>query len=90
MTDFPFQPHDEEGLVFNEPWEAQAFGLVLALHEQGLFSWNEWTTVLSREITEAQQAGDPDLGNTYYQHWLKALEHLVLENQEYHTLYLVP
>ena len=42
MQKFPFQPSDEDGPVFNEPWEAQVFSLVLALHEKGQFSWDEW------------------------------------------------
>lgn len=74
MRSFPHQPLDEQGPVFNEPWEAQAFALVLALHEKGLFSWQEWAATLSEQITLAQAFGDPDLGNTYYQHWLTALE----------------
>ena len=74
MPNFPHQPQDEQGPVFNEPWEAQAFALVLALHEKGLFSWQEWAAVLSEQIALAQEGGDPDLGNTYYQHWLAALE----------------
>jgi len=74
MQRFEHQPQDDEGPVFNVPWEAQAFALVLALHERGLFSWQEWAGALSAEIAEAQAAGDPDLGNTYYQHWLAALE----------------
>lgn len=74
MQNFPHQPLDDQGPVFNEPWEAQAFALVLALHEQGLFSWQEWAAVLSEQIRLAQVQGDPDLGNTYYQHWLAALE----------------
>lgn len=78
MQQFPFQPLDDEGPVFNEPWQAQAFALVVALHEKGLFSWQEWAAVLSDEIRDAQQLGDPDLGNTYYQHWLKALEKISL------------
>jgi hypothetical protein len=32
---------------------------------------------LSHQITQAQAAGDADLGDTYYQHWLLALESLV-------------
>jgi hypothetical protein len=32
---------------------------------------------LSREISGAQARGDADLGDTYYQHWLRALETLV-------------
>lgn len=78
VQQFPLQPVDDEGPVFNEPWEAQAFSLVIALHGKGLFSWQEWAAVLSDEIREAQQQGDPDLGNTYYQHWLKALEKISL------------
>jgi nitrile hydratase accessory protein len=74
---FPQQPGDKEGPVFNAPWEAQAFSLVLALHEQGLFTWEEWTSELSQAIGRAQTSGDPDLGNTYYRHWLYALEKLV-------------
>ena len=79
ITPLPFQPHDEDGPVFREPWEAQAFGLVIALHEQWQFTWAEWAGTLSTEIKAAQVDGDPDLGNTYYQHWLCALERLVTE-----------
>jgi hypothetical protein len=32
-------PWASEGPVFNAPWEARAFALVLALHERGLFTW---------------------------------------------------
>lgn len=74
MQDFAHQPQDDQGPVFNEPWEAQAFALVLALHEKDLFSWQEWAAVLCEQIALAQADGDPDLGNTYYQHWLAALE----------------
>jgi nitrile hydratase accessory protein len=79
MEEFPFQPRDEDGPVFSQPWEAQAFSLVLALYEQGVFSWQEWAATLSQQIEVAQKNGDPDLGNTYYQHWLKALEQLSKE-----------
>jgi len=71
------QPRDGDGPVFREPWEAQAFAMAIALHRQGLFSWREWAGALSHEIAEAQRAGDPDLGDTYYRHWLRALERLV-------------
>jgi nitrile hydratase accessory protein len=64
--------------VFREPWEAQAFALALQLQEQGLFTWDEWAQALAAEITSAQKNGDPDLGDTYYRHWLRALERLVV------------
>jgi nitrile hydratase accessory protein len=66
-----------DGPVFRKPWEAQAFALALSLHERGLFSWNEWTATLGDEIGKAQAAGDPDTGETYYHHWLAALERIV-------------
>jgi nitrile hydratase accessory protein len=73
----PGIPHDADGPVFREPWEAQAFAMTLALHDRGVFTWDEWATALSQEIKRAQQAGDPDTGETYYHHWLAALEGLV-------------
>ena len=75
----PGIPRDEDGPVFREPWEAHAFAMALALHERGLFSWNEWAAALADEIKRAQAAGDPDTGETYYRHWLATLEQLVAE-----------
>ena len=72
-------PRGPQGPVFQEPWEAQAFAMTLALHERGLFGWNEWTAVLGDEIKRAQAVGDPDTGETYYRHWLAALERIVAE-----------
>jgi nitrile hydratase accessory protein len=72
-------PRDAAGPVFHEPWEAQAFAMALVLHERGLFTWGEWAATLAHEIKAAQAAGDPDTGNTYYRHWLNALERLVAE-----------
>jgi len=75
----PGIPHDADGPVFREPWEAQAFAMTLALHQRGLFTWKEWAAALAAEISQAQAAGDPDTGETYYSHWLNALERLVAE-----------
>lgn len=80
MTDLlPGQPSSDGELVFREPWEAQAFAMAVRLHEQGLFSWPQWAAVLAEEIERARAAGDPDTGDTYYHHWLAALERLVAE-----------
>jgi nitrile hydratase accessory protein len=75
----PGFPHDAEGPVFNAPWEGQAFAMTLALHECGLFTWNEWADTLSQAIQDAQAAGDPDIGDTYYHHWLVALERITTQ-----------
>ena len=70
-------PRDAGGPVFHEPWEAQAFAMALALGERGVFSWTEWAATLAEEIKRAQAAGDADTGETYYRHWLAALERIV-------------
>ncbi len=72
-------PRDVDGPVFREPWEAQAFALAVSLQQRGLFSWTEWAQILGAEIKRAQAAGDPDTGETYYRHWLAALERIVAE-----------
>ena len=71
-------PRDDGGPVFKAPWEAHAFGLAVKLHERGVFSWKEWADALAAVIREAGAAGDPDRGDTYYLHWVKALERLVI------------
>lgn len=57
--------------VFNAPWEAQAFALVIGLYEKEAFTWGEWAEVLSATIHS-------DVGCTpYYELWLEALEIIV-------------
>ena len=68
----------DDGPVFREAWEAQAFALTRSLCERGVFTWSEWTAALARAIRRAQCAGDPDTGETYYRHWLAALEEIVV------------
>ena len=76
-NDDPNISRDTEGPVFHEPWQAQAFALALSLQERGVFSSTEWAATLGDEIKKAQGRGDPDTGETYYHHWLAALERLV-------------
>lgn len=72
-------PGDDGLPVFAAPWEASAFAIAVRLSAEGHFTWDEWTATLSEEIRAAQQEGDPDLGDTYYTHWLRALERLCRE-----------
>jgi nitrile hydratase accessory protein len=64
--------------VFEAPWQAQAFAMTLVLHDRGLFTWAEWTAALAAQIESALASGDPGDGATYYEHWLAALEQLVV------------
>lgn len=62
--------------VFSEPWQAEAFAMVVALHERGVFSWGEWAERLSAEVKKPDAAAD---GSDYYERWLAALERLLAE-----------
>src|SRR5690606_1852555 len=75
----PGIPRDDEGPVFREPWEAQAFAMAVTLHGRALFTWPEWAAARAGEVKRAQAAGDPDTGETYCLHWRAALERLVAE-----------
>jgi len=66
----PGLPQDDEGPVFAEPWQAQAFAMAVRLHEQGHFSWTEWAAALSTQIEAAGVADTTE----YYEHWLATLE----------------
>jgi nitrile hydratase accessory protein len=54
--------------VFEAPWQAEAFAIVVALHERGLFTWPQWAEALGAEVA----SGDP-----YYDCWLRALEKML-------------
>lgn len=61
--------------VFCEPWEAQAFALVVALQDKGVFTAAEWAAALGAEVHGDHAADD---GHDYYEHWLAALEKLMV------------
>jgi nitrile hydratase accessory protein len=73
----PHLPAENNGPVFAEPWQAQAFALAVTLSEQGHFTWEEWTAALADELEAAVRRGEPDDGSRYYEHWLAALESMV-------------
>ena len=72
LPDLPADLTDNSGEpVFNAPWEAQVFAMVVKLHEEGHFTWPEWADILGEEISNAR---DSDNGKAYYSHMLTALE----------------
>ena len=62
--------------VFAEPWQAQAFAMVVALHGRGVITWSEWSAALAREI--AHPIADHVAQDDAYGHWLRALEDMVV------------
>ncbi len=79
LSALPRLPRDEGGPVFAEPWQATAFALAVQLSAEGHFTWKEWAAALADELKTAAARGQPDDGSRYYQHWLAALERLVVE-----------
>jgi len=71
------QPRDDNGPVYAEPWQAQAFAIAVELSRLGHFTWAEWTSALAAELKAARAAGEVDDGRRYYDRWLAALESLV-------------
>ena len=74
-------PRDQEGPVFDEPWQAEAFALTVRLNKAGCFTWQEWTAALAEVLREVRDRGEPDDGSRYYHHWLAALERLLIAKQ---------
>lgn len=72
---FPHQPHDGEGPVFHEPWEAQAFAMAVTLEKSGVFTWEQWTRTIGALIAADDRTDKT--GERYYHYWLSALEELV-------------
>lgn len=77
----PALPRDDQGPVFKAPWEAQAFAMTLSLHAADAFTWPEWADALATELATAANHREPDDGNYYYEHWLTALEKLVVRKR---------
>ena len=68
-----------EERVFTEPWQAQAFAMVVTLTDQGCFTWKEWTVAFSGVLAESENCGGASDGSDYYFSWVKALERIVFE-----------
>ncbi len=75
----PSLPIDDDGPLFAEPWQAQAFAMAVRLSAEGHFTWPEWVQYLSTEIAaDKDKVSDNNL-ETYYNQWLAALEKLVTD-----------
>ena len=74
----PRIPRDDQGPIFAEPWQAEAFALAVRLSAQGIFTWKEWASTLADELQTAATQDEADDGTRYYHHWLAALERLVM------------
>lgn len=70
-------PRDEEGPVFDKPWQAKAFSLIVHLHRAGLFPWAEWVQTFSKEINAAPAQPGESANDAYYRQWTAAMENMM-------------
>ena len=68
-------PRKNGELVFEAPWEGRAFGIAVALGDEGLYEWRDFSQRLAAEIADT-----PDKSrSSYYEQWLAALETLAVD-----------
>ena len=67
-------PRSNGELVFTAPWESRAFGLAMALHDGGLFEWEDFRQQLIAAVARAEATGGEF---SYYCCWLEALQTLL-------------
>ncbi|MBE3569637.1 MAG: nitrile hydratase accessory protein [Bacillales bacterium] len=81
MSEEVAPPRKNGELEFQEPWERRSFGLTLALYEENRYSsWEDFRSRLIEEIKGWENSVQKDYSDwNYYEHWLSALERLVLE-----------
>ena len=75
-------PQQGDNLVFDAPWQARAFGLVVSLYRQGLFEWNEFQSRLIEQVQAdafADEEEDPE--SIYYRQWIAAFEQLLADKE---------
>lgn len=75
---------DPDAPVFEEPWQARAFGLAVAVYDDGAgFEWSDFQERLIEEVgREDPTASDAEaLEGVYYEQWLAALERLLVEDE---------
>jgi nitrile hydratase accessory protein len=74
-------PRSNGELVFAEPWESRAFGMVMALTEGGALDWAEFQRELVRQIAGWEASARPGDCFSYYACWLDALERVLVARE---------
>ncbi len=73
-------PRKNGELVFETPWESQAFGMAIALSDRGHYDWEEFRQRLISEIGGWERSDEDERAVwNYYRHWLASFEALVKE-----------
>jgi nitrile hydratase accessory protein len=71
-------PRREGELSFREPWEVRTLGLIVQMHEEGHFAWDEFQSELVDVIAEWERMDPGERPAwSYYACWQQAAERLV-------------
>jgi nitrile hydratase accessory protein len=62
---------------FDQPWQAQAFALTVALADAGAISWPQWTQAMAAEISRREATGEVIDSLSYHEAWVAALDGLL-------------
>ena len=81
LADLPLLPRDDDGPVFSEAWQAHAFAIVVELIESQTISRSDWASALGKALQDAEGRGEVNTGKRYYNHWLTALETLIIDKE---------
>lgn len=73
----PLSPPMENGeVIFEAPWQGRVFGMAHTLASSGVFDWDEFRACLITELASWDREGAGPF--EYYDHFLRALETLLL------------
>lgn len=76
----PAAPPRRNGeLVFTQPWESRAFGLVVTLYDAGAFEWSQFQDALIAHIAAWEREHPREERFSYYRCWLAALESVLVD-----------
>ncbi len=66
-------------VLFEAPWHGRVFGMAVALHEAGLFSWDEFQNQLIEVIGRWDRSAQDVDEYQYYDHFQAALQQLMVD-----------
>lgn len=73
-------PRRNGELIFETPWESQAFGMAIALYNEGHYDWEEFRQRLISQIGDWEGSDEGERAAwDYYRHWLASFEALLKE-----------
>lgn len=71
----------ENQAPFTQPWELRSFAIAVAAHEAGQFEWSEFQGSLIAAIGRWEaDRGHTDEPWNYYEHWVTALESVLVRH----------